>query len=168
LNNSDIMRKVFILITTILLFNVDGNCQVKPKISNDQYLSQLTPEELNEQLGVHKKMIYFDIGALAIGTTFIIVGSNLLKKADEEPLTLEGAYDYTFETVFGYILLPTGIIIDLGGLVLLPLNLSQISKINKILENSEIKVGFMTNPPQGIYNTSFIAPIPGISVTIRF
>jgi hypothetical protein len=162
------MKKVVLFLAVIILLSVESNCQWYYKKYGVKDLNQLSQEQLNKRLRINKKLIGFNVGVMIVGTTFIIAGTHLINKANAEELSVEGFYNYPREKTMGIVFLSSGIICDICGLILLPLNLTEINKIKKVLGNPEIKLGLISCPTNNIINHSNISLIPGISLAIQF
>jgi hypothetical protein len=161
------MKKTFLILATIMLLSVNCNCQWYYKKYGLNGFNQMSQEELSRALRLNKILVVFDIGTLIAGASFTILGSNIIKRANEAELSVEGFFD-SMNRPLGIILLSCGILFDISGIILLPINLTQISKINKVLRDTEIKVGLINCSQNYIINCSHIYPTPGISIAIHF
>jgi hypothetical protein len=163
------MNKIILILAAIILLSVDGNCQnYYYKKYGVKELNQLTQEQLTKELKLNKKAVGFSIGALAVGTSFIVLGSYLNKEANKTLTTVEDFEAWPFEKVLGIVFITSGSAIDLCGLFLLPYSSIKINKIKKLLGNSEVKLGVINSPINKMDNRSNISLTPGISLTINF
>lgn len=163
------MKKVIILFAATILLSVDGTCQnYYYKKYGVKELNQLTQDQLAKELKLNKKALGFSFGALAIGTSFIVLGSYLNNEANKKLTTVEDFEAWPFEKVLGVVFITGGSIIDLCGLFLLPYSSIQISKIKKLMVNSEVKLGFINSPADNMYNSPNLSLTPCISFTINF
>jgi hypothetical protein len=112
------MKKAALVFAAIILFSVNCNCQWYYKKYGVKDINQLSREQLNERLSMNKKIIGLNVCIMIVGTGFIIGGTHLINKANAEEVSLEGAYDYTMEKTMGIVLLSSGILCDIGGLIL--------------------------------------------------
>jgi hypothetical protein len=159
--------KVLILAIVILL-STEGNCQWYYKKYGVKDLSQLSQEQLNQRLRLNKKLLGFDVVAMIVGTTFIITGTHLINKANAKEISLKGLYNYPREKVLGIVLLSDGIAVDICGLLLIPLSLTEINQIKKVLGNPEVKLGLINCPKYKMLNGLNISLTPGISIVFHF
>jgi hypothetical protein len=163
------MKKVILILAAIILLSVDGICQnYYYKKYGVKELNQLTQDQLAKELIFNKKAMVFSIGALAVGTSFIVLGSYLNKEANKDLSTVEDFEAWPYQKVLGIAFIAGGSVIDLCGLFLLPYSLIQIDKIKELLGNSEVKLGFINGPTDIMYNRSKMPLTPGISLTINF
>jgi hypothetical protein len=163
------MKKFILILAALTLLSVDGNCQnIYYKKYGVKELNQLTQDQLAKELKWNKKAVGLSIGILAVGTSFIVLGSYLNKEANKTLTTVEDFEAWPFEKVLGIVLITSGSVIDLCGLFLLPYSSIQINKIKKLLGNSEVKLGFINSPTDNMYNRSNMSLTPGISLTINF
>jgi len=163
------MKKVIFILASIILLSVDVNCQnYYYKKYGVKELNQLTQEQLAKELKLNKKAVGFSIGALAVGTSFIVLGSYLNKEANKEPTSFKDVEAWPSEVVLGIVLITSGSVIDLCGLFLLPYCSIKIDKIKKLMGNSEVKLGLINSPTYNIYNSSNMSLTPCISLAINF
>lgn len=158
------MKKTFLILATIMLLSIDGNCQWYYKKYGIKDLNQLSKEQLTEALKLSNINVGVSIGCLTIlGPPLIIGGIHIINKAK----TTED-FDTFLNGVWGIYFLIAGVTFEITGLILLPITLNQSKKIRNTLHNPEIKIGLIDCPQNYIFNCSNISPTPGISITIHF
>lgn len=163
------MKKVILILAAITILSLDGICQnYYYKKYGVMELNQLTQDQLAKELKLNKKAVGFSIGALAVGTSFIFLGSYLNKEANKELTTVEDVEAWPFEKVLGIAFIASGSLIDLCGVFLLPYSLIKVDKIKRLMGNSEVKLGLINCPTDHMYDRPNISLTPGISLTINF
>jgi hypothetical protein len=86
------MKKTFLILATIMLLSVYGNCQWYFKKFGPNGFNQMSQEELYRALRLNKNLVVFDICTLIAGASFTILGNNIIKKANEAELSVEGFF----------------------------------------------------------------------------
>jgi hypothetical protein len=168
-NMAKTMNRVILFFAALIVLSIDGNCQnYYYKKYGVKELNQLTQDQLANELKLNKKAVVFSIGALVVGTSFIILGSYLNNEANKELTTIEDVEAWPFEKVLGIVFITSGSAVDLCGLFLLPYSSIKIDKIKRLLSNSEVKLGFINRATYGMYNRSNMSLTPGISLTVNF
>lgn len=150
------------------MLTVESNCQWYYEKYGVKDLSQLTKGQLNQRLKLDKNLLFLDAGFFIVGTTFIIVGTHLINEANSESLTVPGVHDYVNEKLFGVVFKTSGIVVDIGALILIPLCLKEMNQIKKVLGNTEVKLGLFKYCPSNMLNNSDGLLIPEILFTVRF
>ncbi len=143
------------------MFSVDSNCQWYYEKYGVKDLSLLTKEQLNQRLKLDKNLLFLDAGFFVVGTTFIIVGTHLINKANSDPVI------FVDEKIMGIVLKSSGFVVDIGALVIIPLCLKEMNQIKKVLGNMEVKLGLINYLPDMLSNSDGRL-IPEILLTVRF
>ena len=160
------MKNVVLILITIVFLSTEGNCQWYYKRYGIRDLSQLTQEQLNKRLKMDKILLACDPAIMIVGTGSIIAGINLINKANSEPINPGGFFKYP--RLSGIVFLSSGIVLDISGLLLIPLCLSEMNQIKKALGIQEIRLALINCFTDNMFNYSNGLPAPGISLTIRF
>lgn len=160
------MKNVVLILITIVLLSAEGNCQWYNKKYGVKDLSQLTQEQLNHRLKVDKTVLACDPAIFIVGTGSIIAGIHLINKGNSEPINPCGFFKVPRRQ--GIIFLSSGIALDICGLLLIPLSLSEMNQIKKALGIQEIKLALVDCFTNDMFNYSNGLPVPGISLIIGF
>jgi hypothetical protein len=162
------MKSAVLVFTAIILFSMNCNCQYNHERYSVKDKNQLTQEQLEKRLKLDRQLLGLDPLIMVIGTAFIFLGIHFINKANSEELSIEGAFKYPRERVLGAVFLFSGSAVDICGLLLIPLGLTEINKIKKVLENREIKLGLISCRQNNKYTYSDISLVPGFSIVIHF
>lgn len=160
------MKTVVLILITIVFLSAEGNCQWYYKRYGGKDISQLTQEQLNKRLKMDKILLACDPAIMIVGTGSIIAGINLINIANSEPINPCGFFKYP--RLSGIVFLSSGIVLDICGLLLIPLCLSEMNQIKKALGIQEIKLALVNCFTNDMFNYSNGLPVPGISLIIQF
>lgn len=159
------MKKIFLIISSVILLSVSGNCQWYYRRYGVNEISKLSQEQLNEALtraqskvtGGHVLSI---VGAIGIGVgSYLIVHS---KKIYPE------ANDITQPQMAGFTFLVISIPIEIVGLIKWSINGTRVKNIKGVLKSTEMKMGIINYQRGNICASSQGFFSPFLSVTIRF
>ena len=159
------MKKVFLIISTLILLSVSGNCQWYNRRYGASDINQLTKEQLNEALtraqnkvtGGHVLSI---VGAIGIGVgSYLIVHS---KKIYPE------ANDITEPQLTGFTFLVISIPIEIAGLIKWSINGTRVKSIKEVLKSTEIKMGIGNSQRIILGSSPQTSLVPCLSITVRF
>jgi hypothetical protein len=159
------MKKVLLIISTLILLSVSGNCQWYNRRYGVNDISQLSQEQLIEALtraqskvtGGHVLSI---VGAIGIGVgSYLIVHS---KKIYPE------ANDITEPQLTGFTFLVISIPLEIAGLIKWGINGTRAKSIKGVLKSTELKTGLLNYHGINIYSDSQVSLIPCLSVIIHF
>ena len=158
------MRKVALIFLTILLLSEESDCQWYYERYGVKDLQQLSTEQVSDALKFKKSHVNGDIILMGIGVVQIIGGLALINS--NEGSTVDEVFLDIFKTVVGYVFVPLGICLEICGLILLPIHVSQLNKVKDILGNTVVNVGLINCPADKIFNYS--SSIPCISIRFNF
>ncbi len=160
------MKNAVLILITIVFLSAEGNCQWYYKRYGVKDLSQLTQEQLNKRLKMDKVLLACDPAIMIVVTGCIIAGIHLINKANSEPINPCGFFKLPRLT--GRTFLFGGIGLDICGLLLIPLSLSEMNQIKKVLGTKEIKLALINCFTDNMFNYSNGLPVQGISLIIQF
>ena len=155
------------IFSVVILSNISG--QGYYRHYGVDSLNKLSTEQLYDlKSKTTGKVVAYSAGTAA-GVVLIVLTINLVKQAEEEyDPESTGSGFVAGLTYFGAFLCASGFLIAPLCLVGSIVQIGRLSDINKLLENSEIKVGFLnTQTPD--FNGSFESrTVPGVTVTFHF
>jgi len=154
------MKKVLLIISTLILLSVSGNCQWYNRRYGVNDINQLSKEQLNEALirtqrGISDGRTLSLISAIGIcgGITEILATRNVG----------EG-----FGILAGMGLLIVSVSLEIVGLTKWGINDSRAKSIKEVLKSTELKTGLLNYHGINIYLDSQVSLIPCLSVIIHF
>jgi hypothetical protein len=159
------MRIAIFIITAMLLFSINGNCQ-ENKWYFKQYgvpnINQLSTEQLNEALSIAKKKAtpgkVILIGGMVCSATGLLV---LLS-------TIGSEEDSGSKAKTGSLLLLGGLIAGGGGAMWASVYTSRSREIKRTLKSRGVKIGLINNPTFNISADCKNSLVPGLAITFDF
>lgn len=145
------MKKVFLIISFLILLSAGGNCQWYNRRYGVNDITQLSQKQLNEALtraqskvtGGHVLSI---VGAIGIGVgSYLIVHS---KKIYPE------ANDITEPQLTGFTFLVISIPIEIAGLIKWSINGTRAKRIKEVFKSTELRMGLINYQQENIYSGS--------------
>ena len=158
------MKKVAPIFLRILLLSEESNCQWYYEKYGVQDLQHLSPEQVSDALKFKKSHVSGDIIIMGIGVVQIIGGLALIN--GNEGSNGDEVFWDIFKTAVGYGFIPLGICLEICGLILLSIHLSQLNKVKGRLGITIFNVGLINCPADKIFNYS--SSIPCISICFNF
>jgi hypothetical protein len=154
------MKKVLLIISTLILLSVSGNCQWYNRRYGVNDINQLSKEQLNEALirtqrGISGGRTLSLVSAIGIcgGIVEILVTRNVG----------EG-----FGILAGMGLIIVSVPLEIVGLTKWGINDSRAKSIKEVLKSTELKTGLLNYHGINIYSDSQVSLIPCLSVIIHF
>jgi glucose uptake protein GlcU len=164
--DSKTMKKLFLLISALLLISVNGNCQWYQKNFGVNDPSLLSQEQLSMAVKKSKDGVATGITLSVIGAIGIISGGYLfLKDYPDEKYPDQAEIGKKYE---GVLLVLVSVPIEIIGLVVLKKNQSRKLEIEEFINNTEIKIGLINAVGEQVFAGSSGDFCPGFSVTIQF
>lgn len=158
------MKKIFLIISTLILLSVSGNCQWYNRRYRVNDINQLSKEQLNEALiraqsGVKGGIILSGLGAIGLG-----VGGYLIL---HKTMTSEGLQNQNILfTGIGIVIL--SIPIEIAGLTVFSINNKRKTSIREVLNSTELKMGLGNYHQGNTLSFSQGSLLPCLSITTRF
>jgi hypothetical protein len=152
------MGKVLLIISTLILLSVSGNCQWLNRHYGVNDFNQLSKKQLNDALrkvnnGVKCGTILSVTGVIGIGSGIIIILAN---------------QDKDFGGLGGLVILEASIPIEIAGLLIIHTNNKRKTNIREVLKNAELGMGLVNYQWRNICASTRSSFSPCLSVTIRF
>jgi hypothetical protein len=159
------MGKAFLIMSTLILLSVSGNCQWYHRRYGVNDINQLSQEQLNEALtkaqskisGGHVLSIVGAIG-IGVGSYLIVYSKRIYPEAN----------DITEGEMTGWVFLAISIPVEIAGLTKWGINGKRVKSIKEVLNNTELKMGLVNYQKGNICSGSLGSLLPCLSVKIRF
>jgi hypothetical protein len=153
------MKKVFLIMISVILLSVSSNCQWYNRRYGVSDISQLSLEQLNLALANAKFEFASGIFLSVVGAIGLYGGIQLSKSAP--PGDIGGA-------LAGIIITVVSIPAEIAGWIILSINRTRAKSIKEVLKSTELKLGLVNYQRGNIYSGSQGSLIPCLSVTICF
>jgi hypothetical protein len=154
------MKKVALIIATIILLSITGNCQWYHRRYGVNDINQLSKEQLNEALRKAKGGARVSGLVSLIGGVGIISGIVTLSKVKDRE---DEGKAYT-----GVFLTGISIPLEITGLTIWGIHGTRKYNIKNTLKNSDIKVGLINNPSANLLRDSKASLVPGVCLKFNF
>jgi hypothetical protein len=160
------MKKVFLIISSVLFISLSANCQWYQKNFGVDDPGQLSTEQLNKALKKSKDGVTTGIILTAFGSIGIITGACLfLKDYPDEKYPDQAEIGKKSQ---GIILALVSIPPEVIGLSLLKENRLRKSEIERFIINMEMKIVLINSPAEQVFAGSSGNFFPCFSFTIGF
>jgi|OpeIllAssembly_1097287.scaffolds.fasta_scaffold59711_2 hypothetical protein len=160
MENLQLMKKLFLILTTLILLSVNGNCQWYNRRYGVNDINQLSEEQLNEALirthrGISGGSTLSLIGVIGIcgGIIEIIATKNIG----------EG-----FGILAGMGLIIVSVPLEIVGLTKWSINDTRSKSIKEVLRSTELKMGLVNYHERNTFSITQGSLLPCLSITIRF
>ena len=160
MENLQLMKKLFLILTTLILLSVNGNCQWYNRRYGVNDINQLSEEQLNEALirthrGISGGSTLSLIGVIGIcgGIIEIIATKNIG----------EG-----FGILAGMGLIIVSVPLEIVGLTKWSINDTRSKSIKEVLRSTELKMGLVNYHERNTFSITQGSLLPYLSITIRF
>jgi len=160
MENLQLMKKLFLILTTLILLSVNGNCQWYNRRYGVNDINQLSEEQLNEALirthrGISGGSTLSLISAIGIcgGIIEIIATKNIG----------EG-----FGILAGMGLIIVSVPLEIVGLTKWSINDTRSKSIKEVLRSTELKMGLVNYHERNTFSITQGSLLPCLSITIRF
>jgi len=160
MENLQLMKKLFLILTTLILLSVNGNCQWYNRRYGVNDINQLSEEQLNEALirthrGISGGSTLSLIGVIGIcgGIIEIIATKNIG----------EG-----FGILAGMGLIIVSVPLEIVGLTKWSINDTRSKSIKEVLRSTELKMGLVNYHERNTFSITQGSLLPCLSITIHF
>ena len=155
------MNKVLLIISTLILLSVNGNCQWYNRRYGVNDINQLSKKQLNEAL------IRANRG-FSSGRTLSIVGAIGIGGGIIEILATKNIGE-GFGILAGVGLIAISVPLEVAGLTIMGINNNRkTSIIKKILASTELKMGLVNYQQKNTFSSTQRSLLTCLSVTIHF
>jgi hypothetical protein len=154
------MKKVLLIISTVILLSENGNCQWYNRRYGVSDINQLSKEQLNEALIMTQR-------GISGGRTLSLVSTIGICGGIIEILATRNVGE-GFGILAGMGLIIVSVPLEIGGLTKWGINDSRAKSIKEVLKNTELKTGLLNYHGINIYSDSQVSLIPCLSVIIHF
>jgi hypothetical protein len=155
------MKKVLLIISTLILFSVSGNCQWYNRRYGVNDINQLSKEQLNEALIRTQR-------GISGGRTLSLVSAIGICGGIIEILATRNVGE-GFGILAGMGLIIVSVPLEIVGLTKWGINDSRAKSIIKeVLKSMELKMGLVNYPCRNIFASSQGSLLPCLSITVRF
>jgi hypothetical protein len=154
------MKKVFLIISILMLMSVSGTCQWYQRIYGVDNLSRLSQEQLSEAYSwtwdkVTTGKIISAVGAAGITGGFV------------EILATQNVGE-GFGILFGIVAIIFFTPVEITGLTIWGINGSRLDEIEMNMARAKISLGLTNCLADKMIHYPYIAPVPGITLTVSF
>ena len=154
------MKKVLLIISTLLLLSVSGNCQWYNRLYGVNDINQLSKEQLNQALIRTQR-------GISGGRTLSLVSAIGICGGIIEILATRNVGE-GFGILAGMGLIIVSVPLEIVGLTKWGINDSRAKSIKEVLKSTELKTGLLNYHWINIYSDSQVSLIPCLSVIIHF
>jgi hypothetical protein len=155
------MKKVLLIISTLILLSVSGNCQWYNRRYGVNDINQLSKEQLNEALIRTQR-------GISGGRTLSLVSAIGICGGIIEILATRNVGE-GFGILAGMGLIIVSVPLEIVGLTKWGINDSRAKSIIKeVLKSMELKMGLVNYPCRNIFASSQGSLLPCLSITVRF
>jgi hypothetical protein len=154
------MKKVFLIISSVILLSVNGNCQWYNRRYGVNDINQLSKEQLNEAL-------IRTLRGISGGRTLSLVSAIGICGGIIEILATRNVGE-GFGILAGMGLIIVSVPLEIVGLTKWGINDSRAKSIKEVLKSTELKTGLLNYHGINIYSDSQVSIIPCLSVIIHF
>jgi hypothetical protein len=153
------MKKVLLIISTLILLSVGGNCQWYNRRYGVNDISQLSQKQLNEALTRTQR-------GISGGRTLSLVSAIGICGGIIEILATRNVGE-GFGILAGMGLIIVSVPLEIVGLTKWGINDSRAKSIKEVLKSIELKTGLLNYHGINIYSDSQVSLIPCVSVIIH-
>jgi hypothetical protein len=154
------MKKVLLIISTLILLSVSGNCQWYNRRYGVNDINQLSKEQLNQALIRTQR-------GISGGRTLSLVSAIGICGGIIEILATRNVGE-GFGILAGMGLIIVSVPLEIVGLTKWGINDSRAKSIKEVLKSTELKTGLLNYHEINIYSDSQVSLIPCLSVIIHF
>jgi hypothetical protein len=156
--------KKSIVIVVLLFLSLNATCQWYYKTYGVKDLSLLTRQQLDYELKTANGYIGIGFGGIILGALGLWGAATLIENAYNSP-------DWESGLARGFgggllLMISTGF--EVVGIIFLIKGMSRSSEINKVLKNSQVKVGIIKVPDINFSPGAGMNSCPALSVTFNF
>lgn len=156
------MKKVLLILFTVLMITVSGNCQWLQRKYGANDINQLSVEQLNNALSRAKSKVWSGAIISYFGTTSLLLAVSI--KNPGNTTRGPGGEGRAYRDAF----LVMGSALDLVGLPILLTNCTRLKTIKKALRKTKISFEPSVYHPDNIFNYPGSTTMSGLSLTINF